>query len=125
MCDLTSRREPSPTSARACNDSRLETLEEELNDILGERRVWLSGMRALFNFRTIAVFTGRSGHLHGRRPLVLPVSLARVSVASTPGMAAFYCIARPRPASRRLIALPSRHIRPTDADADTDAGLRP
>lgn len=76
MYALTSRQERAAASARAISDSEAETLKEELSNILGECRILLPAIQALFGFQTIAVFNERFEQLRGLSLVARPPAVA-------------------------------------------------
>ncbi|MES2068748.1 MAG: DUF6328 family protein [Pseudomonadota bacterium] len=89
-----------------------ETLKEESDQLLSEARMVLPGIQALLGFQTIAVFSQRFETLAmtAQYAHLLALLLFMAAIVFVMAPAAFYRIARPGAATRRILDLSSRFL---------------
>jgi hypothetical protein len=113
MEDVTGKRKAAG-NAPAGNREELEkeSLKEEMNNILGECRMVLPGIQALFGFQTVAVFNQRFTDLStaAMAAHLVSLGLVAVSIAMSMAPAAYHRIAEPGKISRHLIARSTHFI---------------
>jgi hypothetical protein len=95
-----------PAAGKDQSEIATENLKEEMTSILGECRMVLPGMQALFGFQTVAVFNQGFEKLPavGARAHLLSLLLVAVAIALIMAPAAYHRIAEPGLVSRRMVA---------------------
>jgi hypothetical protein len=89
-----------------------ESLKDEMSNVLGEARMVIPGVQALFGFQTMAVFNNRFEDLppSGVVAYLVGLGLLAISIALLMAPAAYHRIAERGRVSRRMIDLCSSFI---------------
>jgi hypothetical protein len=100
------------TSAMNNETVERESMKDEMSNVLGEARMVIPGVQALFGFQTMAVFNNRFEDLpdSGVAAYLIGLGLLALSIALLMAPAAYHRIAERGRVSRQMITLCSRLI---------------